>query len=45
MIDVLAIPQTYPLSETFGNANSLFLALRPPELSRGLTEQMTEMTC
>ena len=24
---------------------SLFLALRPPKLSRGLTEQMTEMTC
>lgn len=23
----------------------LFLALRPPKLSRGLTEQMTEMTC
>jgi hypothetical protein len=46
MIDVMAIRQTDLLSEIFGNANvSLFLALGPPKLSRGLTEQMTEMTC
>ena len=46
MIDVLAIRQIYRLSEIFGKCKrSLFLALRPPKLSRGLTEQMTEMTC
>ena len=45
LIDVLAVRQTYLLSKNLRQCKrSLFLALRPPKLSRGLTEQMTEMT-
>src|SRR6266849_5344496 len=45
--NVLAIRQSHLLSEIFGKCDPkrrLFLALRPPKLSRSSTEHITEMT-